>query len=113
MLEFYAVKVTKVKDGDTFVGDIKMGSFGMTLHDQTFRMNTIDTPELHPLQPLALEAKEFTAQHIDGKDIIVYLHGKDSFGRWITDVYIDGDLNTRLNDMLMKEGLAKLYKRGE
>ncbi|TWM32282.1 hypothetical protein CHCC14819_0478 [Bacillus licheniformis] len=40
----------------------------------------------------------------------MFLHGKDSFGRWLCDVYIDG-IHQTLNDLLLNEGLAKTYKK--
>ncbi|MGE7976647.1 thermonuclease family protein [Bacillus cereus] len=109
MTDFYKVKCTRVKDGDTFVGDVYFGSFNMTLHDQVFRLMGVDTPEKH--EELYYEATEFTAQAIEGKEFTVFLHGKDSFGRWLTDVYLNGNLNTSFNDSLLKEGLAKVFKK--
>jgi endonuclease YncB( thermonuclease family) len=117
MSEFYKVLVTRVKDGDTFVGDliIPVPTLQMKMHleNQTFRLETADTPELSKHEPLAEEAKEYTIEHLLDKEILVVLHGKDAFGRWLTDVYIDGDLNNRFNDLLLKEGLAHVYKKGE
>lgn len=103
MTDFYRVKCTRVKDGDTFVGDIRFSVFGMVPEDQIFRIYGIDTPERK--QKGYFEATEFTAQHIEGKDLTVYLYGKDSFGRWLADVYIEGITET-LNDLLLSEGLA-------
>lgn len=108
MIDFYRVKCTRVKDGDTFVGDISFGVFGMSLHDQVFRLMDVDTPERG--HEMYYEASEFTAQHIEGKDLIVFLYGKDSFGRWLTDVYIEG-IHEKFNDLLLEEGLATKYKK--
>lgn len=117
MSEFYKVIVKRVKDGDTFVGDLIIPvptlSMKMHLEDQTFRLETADTPELSKHEPLAEEARDYTIEHLLDKEILVVLHGKDAFGRWLTDVYIDGDLNNRFNDSLLKEGLAHIYKKGE
>ncbi|MHC5291118.1 thermonuclease family protein [Bacillus licheniformis] len=108
MIDFYRVKCTRVKDGDTFVGDLSFGVVNLTLHDQVFRLAGIDTPERN--EGLYFEATEYTAQHLEGKSVIVFLHGKDSFGRWLCDVYIDG-IHQTLNDLLLNEGLAKTYKK--
>ena len=108
MIDFYRVKCTRVKDGDTFVGDITFGVFGMSLHDQVFRLYGVDTPERK--QDLYFEATEFTAQHIEEKELIVFIYGKDSFGRWLVDVYIDG-VHETLNSILLSEGLAKIYDK--
>lgn len=108
MIDFYRVKCTRVKDGDTIVGDISFGVFGMTLHDQVFRFMDIDTPERGEVG--YYEATEFTAQHLENKEFIVFLHGKDSFGRWLSDIYLEG-IHERFNDMLLTEGLAKKYEK--
>ncbi|MGG0487214.1 thermonuclease family protein [Priestia aryabhattai] len=117
MGEFYKTIVTRVKDGDTFVGTliIPVPTLQMKMHleDQVFRLNTADTPELSKHEPLSQEATDFTTAHLLGKEILVQVSKKDAFGRWLTDVYLDGDLNHRFNDLLLEEGLAHVYKRGE
>jgi micrococcal nuclease len=115
MTEFHKVKCTRVVDGDTFEGDLIIPvptlSLKMTLEEQRFRLLDVDTPERG--EKNYHEATEFTAQHIEEKEFTVVLHGKDSFGRWLTDIYIGSDLNNRFNNSLLKEGLAKKYKKGE
>ncbi|MDR7207640.1 thermonuclease family protein [Priestia megaterium] len=117
MGEFYRVIVTRVKDGDTFVGTliIPVPTLQMKMHleEQVFRLNTADTPELSKHEPLAEEARDYTIEHLLDKEILVQFSKKDAFGRWLTDVYLDGDLNNRFNDLLLKEGLAHIYKKGE
>jgi micrococcal nuclease len=117
MGEFYRVIVTRVKDGDTFVGTLIISvptlQMKMNLEEQVFRLNTADTPELSKHEPLAEEAKDFTIAHIEGKEVLVNIYKKDSFGRWLVDVYLDGDIVHRFNDLLLEEGLAKVYKKGE
>jgi endonuclease YncB( thermonuclease family) len=115
MTEFHKVLVTRVVDGDTFHGNLIIPvptlQMDMNLKDQVFRLTVVDTPERG--EENYFEATEFTAQHIEEKEVTVVLHGKDNWSRWLVDVYIDGDLNNTLNDSLLKEGLAKKYKKGE
>jgi micrococcal nuclease len=108
MIDFYRVICTRVIDGDTFVGNLSFGVFKMTLEDIHFRLMDVDTPERG--EPNYHEATEFTAQNLEGKEFTVYLHKKDSFGRWLADVYLDG-IHERFNDVLLKEGIAKKYEK--
>lgn len=108
MVDFYKVKCTRVIDGDTFVGTITFGVFNMSLEDQKFRLMDVDTPERKDKG--FYEATEYTAQLIEDKNVFIYLHGRDSFGRWLVDVYLDGSLDIKLNDLLLSEGLAKKYE---
>jgi endonuclease YncB( thermonuclease family) len=117
MSEFYKVLVTKVRDGDTFEGELVIPvptlQMKMNLEDQVFRLAKADTPELRGHEPLSEEAKQFTVDHLLDKEILVQLHKKDSFGRWLTTVFINGDLTTTFDDILLREGLAHVYKKGE
>ena len=108
MVDFYKVKCTRVIDGDTFCGDVSLRAFNMTFHDQHFRLMGVNTPERK--QAGYFEATEFTAQHLEGKELTVFIYGKDSFGRWLSDVYVD-DTGSKFNDLLLKEGLAEIFKR--
>ncbi|HDR8302813.1 TPA: thermonuclease family protein [Bacillus cereus] len=104
----FSVKVTDVIDGDTFVGDINIFPFGITLTNQHFRVYGVDTPERN--EEGYHEATEFTAHHIDNKELTVKVIEKDSFGRWLTTVMLD-EYNT-LNDLLITEGLAVKWVKG-
>jgi endonuclease YncB( thermonuclease family) len=113
MLGFNRSICTRVKDGDTFVGTliIPIPDLSAELHlkDQVFRLYGVDTPEISKKEPLCYEATEFTASMIDGKEFPVFTYGKDSFGRWLTDVYTDE--HQTLSELLLKEGLATIYKK--
>lgn len=45
MIDFYMIKCTRVINGGTFIGDIRLGVFGMTLRDRQFHLMGIDTPK--------------------------------------------------------------------
>ena len=71
---------------------------------QRLRLFGINTPERN--MNGYLEATKFVANMCLGKPIQVTTYKKDSFGRWLSIVYVNG-LN--LNDLLMNEGLAVEY----
>lgn len=104
----FSVKVTRVIDGDTFVGDINIFPFNITLVNQHFRVFGVDTPEHGEVN--FFEATEFTASHIEGKELTVKIIEKDAFGRWLTTVMLDE--NVTLNDLLLHEGLAVKWSKG-
>ncbi|PEL24362.1 thermonuclease family protein [Bacillus toyonensis] len=105
----FSVKVTDVIDGDTFVGDIHIFPFGITLTNQHFRVYGVDTPERK--EEGYYEATEFTAHLIHDKELTVKVIEKDAFGRWLTTVMID-EYNT-LNDLLLTEGHAVKWVKGQ
>jgi micrococcal nuclease len=109
MANTYKVEVTKTVDGDTFYGSILLDEFQMVLTNQKFRFLGVNTPEKK--QQGYYEATEFTAQVCDGETLMIDLHGKDAFGRWLVDVYYqDGEELKWLNQELLKNKLAVVYK---
>jgi micrococcal nuclease len=103
----YHVDVTRVIDGDTFEGTVDLG-FSINLNKVRFRLLGVDTPERY--EEGYHEATEFTAQLIEGKTVIVQTYDKDAFGRYLVDVFIEGE-NKSLNDMLLEEDHAEIYAR--
>lgn len=101
----YHVDVTRVIDGDTFVGTVDLG-MDTYIRKIRFRMLGIDTPERG--EKGYKEATDFTREMVEGKHILVQSYEKDSFGRWLADVFIDGETET-LNDIILKKGLAIVY----
>jgi endonuclease YncB( thermonuclease family) len=109
----YYVQVTDIKDGDTFEGTIILPQLDEEKKHRHFRLVGIDTPEKKVIpgkkkwidKELAYKAQEFTALHIDGKTILVEITGKDKYGRYLAKAYLEGE--ETLNDLLLKEGLAR------
>lgn len=99
------VFVKYVIDGDTFVGDDK-------IH---YRLIGIDTPELakahKKAQPFAKEAKDFTYKAISGKKVFLAFENDvyDKYNRRLAYVYVTKQ--HMLNEMLLKEGLARVYRK--
>jgi micrococcal nuclease len=109
MANTYKVEVTKTVDGDTIAGNLIIEDFDMVIRNQKFRFLGVNTPEKK--QQGYYEATEFTAQVCDGETLMIDLHGKDAFGRWLVDVYYqDGEELKWLNQELLKNKLAVVYK---
>lgn len=105
----YRAYVRKVYDGDTITVDIDLG-FGITLKNQKIRLSGINTPEVRGAQRAAgLKSRDALRGKIANKWVIIKTQ-KDKqgkYGRWIGQVCLDGIC---LNDWLLSEGLAEIYK---
>lgn len=100
----YAVKVTRVVDGDTVDVDIDLG-FGVWMKKQRIRMYGIDTPESRTRdleeKKYGLAAKKFLTGMLDDEAGIILKTHKDKegkFGRilgelWRTTNYADQSIN--------------------
>jgi micrococcal nuclease len=88
-----------VLDGDT----VEVSQNGTALR---IRLEGIDCPERN--QPFAEQAKAFTANLIAGKTVTVIEKEKDTYGRTVARVFVDGrDVSVEL----LKAGLATHYKQ--
>lgn len=105
-LEKIPVQFVRAIDGDTIV-------VNENHKELTVRFLNIDTPESvkkdTPVQPFALEAKQFTEQTIQSsqKLTLVFDKGtqKDNYGRYLAYVFVDDYL---LQQLLVQEGLARV-----
>jgi len=90
--------VTSVYDGDTFTLD----------NGDKVRVGGVNTPELRPLEPYGVEAREATEAFVTGKDVTL-IYGsveRDSYGRLLAWVEVEGD---PLADHLITRGLAHVF----
>ena len=71
---------------------------------QRLRLFGIDTPERNTIG--YVEATRFVADMCLGKPIQVTTYKKDSFGRWLSIVHVNGE---NLNEMLLSKGFAVQY----
>jgi micrococcal nuclease len=92
------VEVTRVLDGDTFVGTTWYGS------STTYRMYGIDAPE--KAQDYGMDAKANLARLILHKTVKVRKVDSDNYGRSIVKVSYDG---TDVNASMVASGLAWHY----
>lgn len=107
MHEKYKVNVTRVIDGDTFVGNVDSHVLDLqfTFKEQYFRLEGINAKEIRGVEkPFGLEAKDFLERLILDKTIEVDVHGKEKYGRWLVIIWL-GDLN--INNELVRVGYAE------
>ncbi len=106
----------RVIDGDTvvlrlaktFMQDVDFGFYvkdTMALTksaEVTFRLNGINTPEVTgPSRAVGLAAKAALEGMIAGKALRVVSHKADKYGRWLADIYVQGEtvsVNQRMVD---------------
>lgn len=109
----YRAKCTNVVDGDTIDADVDLG-FDVWIKSR-FRLLGVDTPETYGVKKDSAEyaagmlAKARTIELILNK-LITIVTEKDrteKYGRYLATVYVDG---VSLNETLIKEGLAAIYK---
>lgn len=118
----YAATILRVVDGDTIEADIDLG-FGIWQRKQIIRVSGIDTPELRgeESEQGALASRAMTTlidDHCvgrrDGWPLIVIksVTGKrDSFGRWLAELWGEDDEGSELNigQQLISLGFATKY----
>ena len=103
--------VSRVIDGDTFEGRLDNGGnpgvnpWMVQLTKIVVRINGIDAPERG--QWYGDVATLHLQWLISGKAVGLKLKQKDSYGRWIATVYLDG---ADISEEMLKEGLAWHYK---
>lgn len=109
---FYDAVVINVVDGDTIDCRVDLG-FSIFV-EMRFRLNGVDTAELHSPDPakrdLANKAKQFMIDNVLDKQVLLQTFKKDKYGRYLCDVIVnDAVINRRLVEM----GLAEKYDGGK
>lgn len=105
--------VLKVRDGDTFVINIKgvPDVFGEAI---AVRIRGIDTPELKDkraeVQAIALQAKAELESLLSQGDVVLYNLGRDKYFRLLASVKV-GEIDVA--EHMLKKGLAKKYNGGK
>ena len=105
------LNVSRVIDGDTFEGRLDNGGnpgvnpWMLQLTKIVVRISGIDAPERG--QWYGDVATLHLQWLISGKDVGLKLKQKDSYGRWIATVYLNG---ADISEEMLKEGLAWHYK---
>jgi len=105
----YRAFVRKIYDGDTITVDIDLG-FDIVLKAQKIRLLRINTPEVRGEQrPEGLKSRDALRQRIGNKWIKIKTEKdkKGKFGRWLGEIWFEDEC---INDWLLKEGLAEVYK---
>lgn len=105
------IKIIKVIDGDTITAIFK---FKDTFYKTNFRINGIDTAEVHSTneneKKFALDTKLYLSNLIINKNLKTKFLNFDKYGRILINVYLDN--NELLSDILIKGGFAKKYNGG-
>ena len=118
----YKAKCTRCVDGDTINLEIFLG-FNVTVTERV-RLLGIDTPETYGVKKGSEEykagmlAKEELERLILNKDILIVTEKdkKGKYGRYLAKIYTELDEDSPtfndscVNDILIKEGFAKVYK---
>jgi endonuclease YncB( thermonuclease family) len=107
MFTYDEMKVERTIDGDTIVvyGEYAPDEFARK-HVRLFGVNS---PEVHGVTKEAgLAAAAFTKQQLEGRTIKLLVHGVDDFGRWLGDIYLDGQL---FNQVLLDQHYAVPFKK--
>lgn len=105
----YRALVRKVYDGDTITVDIDLG-FGIVLNAQKIRLIGINTPEVRGAErEEGLRSRDALRQKIGNKWIKVKTQKdkKGKYGRWLGEIWFEDKC---INDWLLSEGLAMVYK---
>ena len=109
----YKAKVLSVYDADTCTLLIDVG-FNIHLKEKV-RFFGVDTPEIRTTndkeKALGLEARDYVRKEILGKTINLQTYKEGKFGRYLVDIFLqDG---SKLNDILVEKGYAKVYMGGK
>lgn len=106
---------TRVIDGDTIEGTLDRGH---NIFSQKLRVRLIgiNTPELHSKieeeRIAAQAAKTFVSEAlVMGKEYVFESCELDAFGRSLGLIYLDENLSSTLNDLILQKGLAKPFKK--
>jgi len=108
----YYIKVKRVIDGDSIVANIDLG-FHLNLH-RHIRLMGIDAPEVRTKDLVekarGLKCKDRLIELLDFVDNNAELisHGTDKYGRVLGVIRVKSHRDS-LNDVLVSEGLAKVY----
>tara|TARA_R110001592_G_C13122902_1_gene745931 strand:- start:850 stop:1278 length:429 start_codon:yes stop_codon:yes gene_type:complete len=113
-LYFYRASVVKCQDGDSVIVEAMLG-FDAKITLAT-RLYGIDTPETRmvsggsaDLKKLGLLAKTFlTSLLADEEEITIRTHKKGKYGRYLAELFIDGDKSS-VNEFMVQERMAVRY----
>lgn len=106
----YNAKILRVVDGDTYEVEVDLGFNVFT--KQKIRLLGVNAPETkgkdEAEKKLGLEAKAWVETAIPlGTIVLLTAKGKDSFGRYLADIIIDGK---NLADLLLENTATREYR---
>ena len=120
IVHYHRARVIRWVDGDTVYLDVD-ADFHMTRHDKDYRLAVINCPEKRDDIDAWARAKAFSERALPaGTDVLIRTYKEDNWDRYIIDIWdpsivLDNELppySLTLNNALLLNGHAKLYKRG-
>jgi micrococcal nuclease len=104
----YAGTLSRVVDGDTL--DIQVDLGFNVFHNQRFRLEGVNTPEL---RGASLEAGKAARQFVvdtlptTKNSLFINCTGRDKYGRWVAQItFKNSDAVMNLSDLLVEHGHA-------
>jgi micrococcal nuclease len=103
----YKATIKDVYDGDTVTAIVDLG-----FHNQTtikVRLHGINTPELEKTtREAGIKSRDRLRELILGKEVVIktFKDKQEKFGRWLGEIYLPGNLELSVNQILLNEGLA-------
>lgn len=105
----YKAKIVNVVDGDTVDVAVSVG-FLLTA-TLRLRLLGVNAPEMHgSTRDAGRAARAFVESNLLGKDVVIHTEKGDAFGRWLSVIYLDGEL---FNQRLIDEGHAVPFMTAE
>jgi micrococcal nuclease len=105
-LYYYKADINNVVDGDTVDALIDLGM--STFSQQRLRLLGIDTPERG--EDGFDEARTFMVETVLGREVVIKTVKKDSFGRWIAEIFRPGQV-VSVNKEMLDLKLAVPYRK--
>ena len=111
----YFATLLRVIDGDTLLLQVDLGFF--IKHDVKIRLMNIDTPPIDT--DLGKKSFDFVKQELEGSNLLIEVHKKEKYGRYLAYIYYHKEYKDfehlirygkLINDELIKQGLANIYK---
>lgn len=113
----YRFELTRIVDGDTFIGVVALGN-NVFVRDVKVTLMAVDAPEKTKRERAAGEAvMAYLEAYLKDKPLVIKSlvnPNVNNFGIWLCDLYaMEGDLAVNVGLHLAMLGAAKLTKDGE
>ena len=107
----YLGKIIRIIDGDTYDAVVDLGF--KLIHAIQIRLNIADTPEIRGEEKKeGKKVSKYVENLILDKYVVITTIKKDSFGRWLSDVWYskDGEI-FNLAKHLLEKGYAEVWEK--
>lgn len=100
MMYTYAATLIRCVDADTVRLELDLG-FKLKRHEDAYRLLRINAPEMNTEEGKA--AKGWLEVFLTGKSLVAQTQKSDSFGRWLAELWANGE---NCSDALVAAGKA-------